>query len=136
MIDDSHRSHDQRRLLTSYKIFVHLLLQEFQTSLYGIQTFLLRDIIYAILRILATCSSGNNGSVEDKLKLTLLCDLMKDVCNVAITVCPEVRSSVNICDRACENRPCECKLHRVIFLLISFVSNALSHFHKLQKKAH
>ena len=96
MIDDSHRSHDQRRLLTSYKIFVHLLLQEFQTSLYGIQTFLLRDIIHAILRILATCSSGNSGSVEDKLKLTLLCDLMKDVCSIAITVCPEVRSSVNI----------------------------------------
>ena len=41
-----------------------------------------------------------------------------------------------ICDRACENRPCECKLHRVIFLLISFVPNALSHFRKLQKKAH
>ena len=101
MIDDSHRSHDQRRLLTSYKIFVHLLMQEFQTSLYGMQTFLLRDIIYAILRILATCNSGNSGSVEDKLKLTLLCDLMKDVCNVAITVCPEVRLSVNICDHYC-----------------------------------
>ena len=101
MIDDSHRSHDQRRLLTSYKIFVHLLLQEFQTSLYGIQTFLLRDIIYAILRILPTCSSGNSGSVEEKLKLTLLCDLMNDVCNVAITVCPEVRSSINICNHYC-----------------------------------
>ena len=41
-----------------------------------------------------------------------------------------------ICDRACKNRPCERKLHQVIFLLISFVLNALSHFHKLQKKAH
>ena len=39
-----------------------------------------------------------------------------------------------ICDRACENRPCERKLHRVIFPLISFVLNALSHFRKLQKK--
>ena len=42
----------------------------------------------------------------------------------------------NICDRAYENRPCKCKLHRVIFSLISFVPNALSHFRKMQKKAH
>ena len=41
-----------------------------------------------------------------------------------------------ICDRACKNRPCERKLHQVIFLLISFIPNALSHFRKLQKKAH
>ena len=40
------------------------------------------------------------------------------------------------CDRACKNQPCECKLHRVIFLLISLVPNALLHFRKLQKKAH
>ena len=31
-----------------------------------------------------------------------------------------------ICDRACENRPCECKLHRVIFSLISFVQNVVT----------
>ena len=41
-----------------------------------------------------------------------------------------------ICDRAYENRLCERKLHQVISLLISFVPNALSHFRKLQKKAH
>ena len=41
-----------------------------------------------------------------------------------------------ICDQAYENRPCERKLHRVIFWLISFVPNALSHFCKLQEKAH
>ena len=40
------------------------------------------------------------------------------------------------CDRAYENRPCECKLHQVIFSLISFVLNALSHFRKLHKNAH
>lgn len=91
MIDSSHRSCDQRRLLTSYMIFVHLLLQEFQTSLSRIQAFLLRDIIHAILRILTSCSNSNNSSTEDKLKLTLLCDLLSDVCNTAITVCPEVR---------------------------------------------
>ena len=43
---------------------------------------------------------------------------------------------ITICDRACEYRSCERKLHQVIFLLISFVPNALSHFHKLQKKVH
>ena len=44
--------------------------------------------------------------------------------------------TVYICDRACENQPYERKLHRVIFSLMSYVLNALSHFHKLQKKAH
>ena len=46
------------------------------------------------------------------------------------------RWSLIICDWACKNRPCERKLHRGIFLLISFVPNTLSHFHKLQNKAH
>ena len=41
-----------------------------------------------------------------------------------------------ICDRAYDNRPCERKLHQVILSLIYFVPNALSHFRKLQKKAH
>ena len=94
MIDASHRSHDQRRLLTSYTLLVHLLLQDFHTSLTEIQSFLLRDIIYAVLRILASCNNDNySNSTEDKLKLTLLCDLLNDVCNTAIAICPEVRSS-------------------------------------------
>ena len=41
-----------------------------------------------------------------------------------------------VCDRAYENQPYECKLYQVISLLISFVPNVLSHFCKLQKKAH
>ena len=90
MIDASHRSHDQRRLLTSYTLLVRLLLQEFQTSLIGIQSFLLRDIIHAVLRILASCNDDSSSSTEDKLKLTLLCDLLNDVCNTAIAVRPEV----------------------------------------------
>ena len=40
------------------------------------------------------------------------------------------------CDQDCKNRPCEHKLHQVIFLLIYFVQNVVSHLHKLQKKAH
>ena len=40
-----------------------------------------------------------------------------------------------ICDWACENRPSECKLHLVIFSLISAIHNVLSYFCKLQKKA-
>ena len=32
--------------------------------------------------------------------------------------------------------PCECKLHPVIFSLISFVQNIVSQLRKLQKKAH
>ena len=41
-----------------------------------------------------------------------------------------------ICDQACKNQSCECKLHQVLFALISSIQNALSHFCKLQKKAH
>ena len=39
-------------------------------------------------------------------------------------------------DRAYENQPYEHKLHQVVFSIISFVLNALSHFRKLHKKAH
>ena len=38
-----------------------------------------------------------------------------------------------LCDRACKNRSCECKLHQVIFSLISFIQNVVSQFCKLQK---
>ena len=54
--------------------------------------------------------------------------------DVLLTSCMYVSQIVyniyihNICDRACENQPCERKLHRVILLLISFVLNALSYF--------
>ena len=41
-----------------------------------------------------------------------------------------------ICDWACKNQPCECKLHQVIFLPISSALNVLSHFRKFQMKAH
>ena len=97
MIDASHQSHNQRRLLTSYSLLVHLLLQEFHTSLTGMQSFLLRDIIYAVLRTLGSCNNDNGISTGDKIKLTLLCDLLNDVCNTAIAVCPEVRSSCILC---------------------------------------
>ena len=39
-------------------------------------------------------------------------------------------------NQVCKNLPCELKLHRLIFLLISSIQNVVSHFHKLQKKAH
>ena len=39
-------------------------------------------------------------------------------------------------DWACENQPCEPKLHQVIFLLISSAENAVSHSRQFQKKAH
>ena len=74
--------------------FVHLLLRELQTSLSGMQAFLLRDIIHGILRILASCSNGNSNLEGERLKLTLLCDLLNDVCNTAVAICPEVRSFV------------------------------------------
>ena len=91
MIDASHQAHEQRRLLKSYKLLIQLLLEELQTSLAGIQAFLLRDIIYAILRILASFS---NVKGDNNLRLILLCDLLNDVCNTATAVCPEVRSFV------------------------------------------
>ena len=39
-------------------------------------------------------------------------------------------------DRACENQPCERKLHRVIFSPISSALNVVSHFREFQKIAH
>ena len=47
-----------------------------------------------------------------------------------------VHTCIHMCEWACENWPCECKLHQVIFLLISSVQNVVCHFHKLHKKAH
>ena len=41
-----------------------------------------------------------------------------------------------ICDWACENQPCERKLHRVIFLPISSALNVIFHFCEFQKIAH
>ena len=43
---------------------------------------------------------------------------------------------IYVCDWACKNRPFEHKLHGLIFLLIFSVCNVVSHFYKLQKKAH
>ena len=48
----------------------------------------------------------------------------------------EYRICIAICDRACKNQPCEHKLHRVIFSLISSSLNVVFHFRKFQKKAH
>ena len=50
--------------------------------------------------------------------------------------CEMISELYHICDQDCENHPCECKLHQVIFLLISFKQNVVSQFLKLQKKAH
>ena len=44
--------------------------------------------------------------------------------------------TIHICDQACKDQPRECKLHQVIFLLISLALNVVSYFHKFQKKAH
>ena len=92
MIDASCRSHEQRRLLAAYVLFVHQLLPEFDTSLKGQQAFLLRDIIHASLRAISSVIKKCNKSVciDDELKLVLLCDLLSDVCNVTISTCIEV----------------------------------------------
>ena len=44
--------------------------------------------------------------------------------------------NIHMCHRACEYQPCEHKLHRVIFSLISSSLNMIFHFHKIQKKSH
>ena len=45
-------------------------------------------------------------------------------------------STNHICDRACENQPCERKLHRVICLPLSSALKVTYQFHKFQKNAH
>ena len=44
--------------------------------------------------------------------------------------------AVNICDWACKNQPCECKLHRVIFSLISSALIEVFCFREVQREAH
>jgi len=92
MIDASCRSHEQRRLLAAYVLFVQQLLPEFDTSLKGQQAFLLRDIIHTGLRTISSVMKNCSKSVcnDDELKLVLLCDLLHDVCNTAVTSCIEV----------------------------------------------
>jgi len=89
MIDASCRSHEQRRLLAAYVLFVHQMLPEFGTSLKGQQGFLLRDVIHTSLRTMSSVMKKCVGQ-DDGLKLLLLCDLLNDVCNAAITTCVEV----------------------------------------------
>ena len=43
---------------------------------------------------------------------------------------------IAICDWACENQPCECKLYLVMLSPISLALNVVSPFCKFQKKAH
>ena len=63
--------------------------------------------------------------------------ILKAPCMCGVLKCyGPVACKLNICDRAYENRPCERKLHQVIFLLISFVLNEVFHFRNLQKNAH
>jgi len=92
MIDASCRSHEERRLLAAYALFVHQLLPEFGTSLKGQQAFLLRDIVHTSLRTISSIMKKCSKSVcnDNELKLVLLCDLLNDVCNTAITNCIEV----------------------------------------------
>ena len=42
---------------------------------------------------------------------------------------------MHVCDRACEDQPCERKLHRVIFSAISSALNVVSHFHKFSEES-
>ncbi len=53
-----------------------------------------------------------------------------------LTVASYLCIYIKLCEWACDNQPCECKLQRVIFLLISLPLNVVFHFCKFKKKAH
>ena len=68
------------------------------------------------LECACSCINGLNGNLMNNYNMAVL---IMEARKRIITI-------YDSCDRACKDRPCECKLHQVIFLLISSVQNVAS----------
>lgn len=95
-----------------YRVFVLMLLQELDNGLAGTWAFVVRDIVYTLIRIMANnCSKYNatklftiqgiargghmNITVDIDL-FTASCDLLFHVCKVALSICPQVCVFTNV----------------------------------------
>lgn len=113
-LEEAHIFHKQRSFLAMYRVFVLLLLQDLSNGLAGTWAFVVRDIIYTLIRIIGNTSSKNNATktctiegeardgrleiVVDCDLFTTSCDLLYQVCKVAMSCCPQVCSKfVSFC---------------------------------------
>ncbi|XP_037534430.1 serine-protein kinase ATM [Nematolebias whitei] len=80
-------SYERHRILLMYHLFVSLLLKEVKDDLGGAWAFVLRDIIYTLIHHVNSrplqCDEVSNRS------LSLCCDLLTSVCQVALQFCDD-----------------------------------------------
>ncbi len=91
-----------------YRLFVLLLLQDLSQGLAGTWAFVVRDVVYTLIRTISRPNSRNifriSGLIRDEeinIELdtdvfTASCDLLYQVCKVALTCCPQVCRPFNI----------------------------------------
>ena len=89
-------------------MFVVLLLEDLNKGLAGTWAFVVRDIVYTLIRTISHNDSRNilriNGSIRDEEinieldcdMVTASCDLLYKVCKVALSCCPQVCCACNI----------------------------------------
>ena len=85
----------------------------------------------SLVYVLDYTYTSNVNDYDILMKVSVSRIMCQHIVTLAANLC-----CLHICDWAYENWPCEHKLHQVIFSLITFIENVVSHFHKLQKKAH
>lgn len=101
-LEETHIFHKKRSFLAMYRLFVLLLLQDLKQGLAGTWAYVVRDIVYTLLRTISSHDSRNilkiNGLIRDQRTyieldndiFTPSCDLLYQVCKVALSCCPQV----------------------------------------------
>ena len=101
-LEEAHAFHKRRSCLAMYRVFVLLLLQDLPQGLAGTWAFVVRDIVYTLIRIISTQNSKNilkiDGVVRDGEMNVLLdddlftasCELLYQVGKVALSCCHQV----------------------------------------------
>ncbi|XP_028397502.1 serine-protein kinase ATM-like [Dendronephthya gigantea] len=100
-LEGTHVFHKRRSFLSMYRLFVLLLLEELNQGLAGSWAFVVRDIVYTLIRTISRHNSRNVlriiGLIRDEeiqIELdsdifTASCDLLYQVCKVALSCCPQ-----------------------------------------------
>ncbi|CAB3982970.1 serine- kinase ATM [Paramuricea clavata] len=100
-LEDTSIFHKRRSFLAMYRLFVLLLLQDLNQGLAGTWAFVVRDIVYTIIRTISRHNPRNilriNGLMRegeinielDNDVFTPSCDLLYQVCKVALSCCPQ-----------------------------------------------